>query len=138
MSFGIRGLNSSSVLSVRINLVSVIDPNTHADLLKRLLSKPNVRARRVDTTKFEDVEKKIAADRDGEEVVIGITEDLGETIAIANSFVTLMGKIVLGDYFLARSVEITRAEIGMSFSFLVPFFLYYLNNYFVYTQVEIS
>ncbi|MFX1282443.1 MAG: helix-turn-helix domain-containing protein [Promethearchaeota archaeon] len=100
----------------RINLVSVIDPNTHTDLLKRLFSKPNVRVRSVDTTKFEDVGKYIAADRDGEEVIIGITEDQGETVAIASyadSFVTLMGKIVLGDYFLARSIEITRSEVGM-------------------------
>ncbi|MFX0015734.1 MAG: helix-turn-helix domain-containing protein [Promethearchaeota archaeon] len=100
----------------RINLVSVIDPNTHTDLLKKLFSKPNVRIRKVDIAKFEDVEKYIAADRDGEEVLIGITEDQGETVAIASfsdSFVTLMGKIVLGDYFLARSIEINRAEVGM-------------------------
>ncbi len=102
----------------RINLVSVLDPAKDKDtnLLKKLLSKPNVRVRRVDTTKFTDVEKYIAADRDGEEVIIGITEDMGETVAIASyadSFVTLMGKIVLGDYFLARSIEITRSEVGM-------------------------
>ena len=100
----------------RINLVSVIDPAKHVDQVKRLLSKPNVRVRRVDTTKFVGVENYIAADRDGEEVLIGITEDQGETVAIASysdAFVTLMGKIVLGDYFLARSIEISRAEVGM-------------------------
>ncbi|MFX1504742.1 MAG: helix-turn-helix domain-containing protein [Promethearchaeota archaeon] len=100
----------------RINLVSVLDPVKHTDLLKKLFSKPNVRVRRVDITKFEGVDKYVAADRDGEEVIIGITEDQGETVAIASysdAFVTLMGKIVLGDYFLARSVEITRTEVGM-------------------------
>ena len=100
----------------RINLVSVLDPAKHTDLLKKLFSKPNVRVRRVDVTKFEGVDKYVAADRDGEEVIIGITEDQGETVAIASysdAFVTLMGKIVLGDYFLARSIEITRAEVGM-------------------------
>ncbi|MFX1515577.1 MAG: helix-turn-helix domain-containing protein [Promethearchaeota archaeon] len=100
----------------RINLVSDLEPAKHTDLLKKLFSKPNVRVRRVDVTKFEGVEKYIAADRDGEEVIIGITEDQGETVAIASysdAFVTLMGKIVLGDYFLARSIEITRAEVGM-------------------------
>ncbi|MFW9904280.1 MAG: helix-turn-helix domain-containing protein [Candidatus Thorarchaeota archaeon] len=100
----------------RINLVSVLDPAKHTDLLKKLFSKPNVRVRRVDVTKFEGVDKYVAADRDGEEVIIGITEDQGETVAIASysdAFVTLMGKIVLGDYFLARSIEITRTEVGM-------------------------
>jgi sugar-specific transcriptional regulator TrmB len=100
----------------RINLVSILDPAKHTDLLKKLFSKPNVRVRRVDVTKFEGVDKYLAADRDGEEVIIGITEDQGETVAIASysdAFVTLMGKIVLGDYFLARSIEITRAEVGM-------------------------
>ena len=100
----------------RINLVSVLEPAKHTDKLKKLFSKPNVRVRRVDVTKFEGVEKYIAADRDGEEVIIGITEDQGETVAIASysdAFVTLMGKIVLGDYFLARSIEITRTEVGM-------------------------
>jgi hypothetical protein len=100
----------------RINLVSVLDPAKHTDLLKKLFSKPNVRVRRVDVTKFEGVDKYVAADRDGEEVIIGITEDQGQTVAIASysdAFVTLMGKIVLGDYFLARSIEITRTEVGM-------------------------
>lgn len=100
----------------RINIVSVIDPSKDVDLLKKLFSKPNVRVRNVDIARFEDVDKYIAADRDGEEVIIGVTEDQGETVAIASysdSFVTLMGKIVLGDYFLARSQEITRAEVGM-------------------------
>ncbi|MHA2246459.1 MAG: helix-turn-helix domain-containing protein [Candidatus Hodarchaeales archaeon] len=99
-----------------INLVSVIDPTTHSDKLKRLFSKPNVKVKRVDTTKFEGVERYIAADRDGEEVIIGLVEDQGETMAIAShseAFVTLMGKIVLGDYFLARSQEISRTEVGM-------------------------
>ncbi|MFX0124893.1 MAG: helix-turn-helix domain-containing protein [Candidatus Hodarchaeota archaeon] len=100
----------------RINLVSVLDPAKHTDLLKKLFSKPNVRVRRVDVAKFEGVQKYIAADRDGEEVIIGITEDQGGTVGIASysdAFVTLMGKIVLGDYFLARSIEITRTEVGM-------------------------
>jgi len=100
----------------RINLVSVLEPAKHTEILKKLFSKPNVRVRRVDVIKFEGVEKYIAADRDGEEVIIGITEDQGETVAIASysdAFVTLMGKIVLGDYFLARSIEITRTEVGM-------------------------
>ncbi|UCE13215.1 MAG: hypothetical protein JSV04_13635 [Candidatus Heimdallarchaeota archaeon] len=100
----------------RINIVSVIDPSKNIDLLKKLFLKPNVRVRSVDISRFEDVDKYVAADRDGEEVIIGVTEDQGETVAIASfsdSFVTLMGKIVLGDYFLARSQEITRAEVGM-------------------------
>lgn len=100
----------------RINLVSVLDPNTHSDLLKKLFSKPNVKIKKIDVARFEGIENYIAADRDGEEVIIGITEDQGETVAIASysdAFVTLMGKVVLGDYFLARSTEVTRTEVGM-------------------------
>ncbi|MHA1971818.1 MAG: helix-turn-helix domain-containing protein [Candidatus Hodarchaeales archaeon] len=100
----------------RVNLVTVIDPNVHGDMLKKLLQKPNVRVRRVDKSKFVGVEKYIAADRDGEEVLIAVTEDRGEIVAIASqseAFVELMGKIILGDYFLARSQEISRSEIGL-------------------------
>ncbi|MHA2327922.1 MAG: hypothetical protein ACXACR_05325 [Candidatus Hodarchaeales archaeon] len=100
----------------RVELVTNIDPSKNTDLLKKLFSRPNVRVRRVDPTKFVGVEGYIAADRDGEEVLIGITEDQGETVAIASqsdAFVNLMGKIVLGDYFLARSQEINRSEVGM-------------------------
>ncbi|MHA1214164.1 MAG: helix-turn-helix domain-containing protein [Candidatus Hodarchaeales archaeon] len=100
----------------RVNLVTVMDPKVHGDLLKKLLQKPNVRVRRVDQTKFVGVEKYIAADRDGEEVLIAITEDKGGVVAIASqseAFVELMGKIILGDYFLARSQEISRLEIGL-------------------------
>ena len=100
----------------RINLVSVLDPETHKDLLKKLLQKPNVRVRKVDVTKAGSIEGYLAADRDGEEVIIGVREDEGETITIASladSFIVLMGKIVLGDYFLARSQEIPRADVGL-------------------------
>lgn len=100
----------------RINLVTMVDVSTHSDLLKKLLQKPNVRVRKIDSHKFEGVEGYLAADRDAEEVLIGVREDNGETIAIASladSFIVLMGKIVLGDYYLARSQEITRAEVGV-------------------------
>jgi sugar-specific transcriptional regulator TrmB len=100
----------------RISLVTALDPNVHLDLLKRLLQKPNVRVRTIESHKFEGVEGYIAADRDAEEVLIGVKEDQGETIAIASqadSFIVLMGKIVLGDYFLARSQEITRSQVGL-------------------------
>ncbi len=100
----------------RVNLVTMIDKDTHIDLLKKLLQKPNVRVRQIDSHKFEGVEGYLAADRDAEEVLIGVKEDNGDTIGIASqadSFIVLMGKIVLGDYFLARSTEITRAEVGV-------------------------
>ncbi len=100
----------------RVNLVTMIDKEKHLDLLKKLLQKPNVRIRQIDSHKFEGIEGYLAADRDAEEVIIGIKEDTGETIGIASladSFIVLMGKIVLGDYFLARSTEITRAEVGV-------------------------
>ncbi|MHA2175227.1 MAG: hypothetical protein ACXABI_10395 [Candidatus Hodarchaeales archaeon] len=100
----------------RVNLVTMVDPSTHKDLLKKLLQKPNVRVRKIDSHKFEGVEGYLAADRDAEEVLIGVREDNGETIAIASqadSFIVLMGKIVLGDYYLARSQEITRQEVGV-------------------------
>jgi hypothetical protein len=100
----------------RINLVSVLDPEINKDLLKKLLQKPNVRVRKVDIAKAGSIEGYLAADRDGEEVIIGVREDKGETIAIASladSFIVLMGKIVLGDYFLARSQEIPRADVGL-------------------------
>jgi sugar-specific transcriptional regulator TrmB len=100
----------------RINLVSVLDTEKNKDLLKKLLQKPNVRVRKVDLTKAGSIEGYIAADRDGEEVIIGVREDQGETIAIvsqADSFIELMGKIVLGDYFLARSQEIPRIDVGL-------------------------
>ncbi|MHA2389266.1 MAG: hypothetical protein ACXACW_11165, partial [Candidatus Hodarchaeales archaeon] len=100
----------------RVNLVTMIDTDKHGDLLKRLLQKPNVRVRQIDSHKFEGVEGYLAADRDAEEVLIGVREDNGETIGIASqadSFIVLMGKIVLGDYFLARSTEITRAQVGV-------------------------
>jgi len=103
-------------VSQKVNIVSVCSPDTHSELLKKLFSKPNVKVKAVDTTRFEGVDKYIAADRDGEEVLIGIVEDQGETVAIAsetNAFITLMGKIVLGDYFLARSQEIKRSDVGM-------------------------
>ena len=100
----------------RINLVSVLDPEINKDLVKKLLQKPNVRVRKVDIAKAGSIEGYLAADRDGEEVIIGVREDKGETIAIASladSFIVLMGKIVLGDYFLARSQEIPRADVGL-------------------------
>ncbi|WP_455464570.1 helix-turn-helix domain-containing protein [Candidatus Hodarchaeum mangrovi] len=100
----------------RVNLVTIIDPTAHRDLLKKLFQKPNVRVRSVDAAKFVGVENYIAADRDGEEVLVAVKEDQGEVVAIASladAFINLMGKIVLGDYFLARSQEITRAEVGM-------------------------
>ncbi|MFX0085414.1 MAG: hypothetical protein ACFFAU_07045 [Candidatus Hodarchaeota archaeon] len=100
----------------RINIVSIIDPNSQKDFLKKLFQKPNVRVRSVDQTKFEGVEGYLAADRDGEEVLIGVTEDKGGIVAIASesdAFINLMGKIVLGDYFLARSQEINRSDVGM-------------------------
>ncbi len=100
----------------RVSVVSVIDIEKHKDLLKNLFQKPNVRVRSVDQTKFIGVEGYLAADRDGEEVLIGIKEDKGEIVAIASesdAFINLMGKIVLGDYFLARSHEINRTAVGM-------------------------
>jgi hypothetical protein len=100
----------------RVNIVTIIDPEVHIDLLKKLLQKPNVRVRRIESHKVEGIEGYLAADRDAEEVIIGVREDKGETIAIASqadSFIQLMGKIILGDYFLARSQEITRSEVGL-------------------------
>lgn len=100
----------------RIKLVSIIDPDKNKDLLKQLLQKPNVHVRKVDATNLGSVEGYLAASRDGEEVIIGVREDQGETIAIASqadSFIGLMGKVVIGDYFLARSQEITRSEMGL-------------------------
>jgi sugar-specific transcriptional regulator TrmB len=100
----------------RVNLVTMIDKDKHLDLLKKLLQKPNVRVRQIESHKFEGIEGYLAADRDAEEVIIGVKEDNGEMIGIASqadSFIVLMGKIVLGDYFLARSTEITRAEVGV-------------------------
>ncbi|MHA1975663.1 MAG: helix-turn-helix domain-containing protein [Candidatus Hodarchaeales archaeon] len=100
----------------RVNLVTMIDRDKHIDLLKKLLQKPNVRVRQIDPHKFEGIEGYLAADRDAEEVLIGIKEDNGETIGIASqadTFIVLMGKIVLGDYFLARSTEINRTEVGV-------------------------
>jgi hypothetical protein len=100
----------------RIRIVSIIDVEAHKDLLKKLFQKPNVRIRSVDQEKFVGVEGYLAAERDGEEVLIGIKEDKGEVVAIASesdAFINLMGKIVLGDYFLARSQEINRASVGM-------------------------
>lgn len=106
----------ASKIHQRISIVSVIDVEKHKDLLIKLFQKPNVRVRSVDQTKFEGVERYLAADREGEEVLIGITEDKGEVVAIASesdAFINLMGKIVLGDYFLARSKEIKRIDVGM-------------------------
>ncbi|MFW9852448.1 MAG: hypothetical protein ACFFDS_05875, partial [Candidatus Thorarchaeota archaeon] len=100
----------------RINIVSIINLNSHKDFLKKIFHKPNVRVRGVDQAKFIGVEGYLAADRDGEEVLIGVTEDQGGIVAIASesdAFINLMGKIVLGDYFLARSQEINRSDVGM-------------------------
>ncbi|MHA1236135.1 MAG: hypothetical protein ACTSQ9_00565, partial [Candidatus Hodarchaeales archaeon] len=100
----------------RIKLVSVIDPEKNKELLKQLLQKPNVHVRKVDKPKMESIEGYLAASRDGEEVIIGVREDNGETIAIASqadSFIELMAKVVIGDYFLARSQEITRSQMGL-------------------------
>ena len=100
----------------RIKLVSIVDPELNRDLLKQLLQKPNVHVRKIDAPKLGTIEGYIAASRDGEEVIIGVREDQGETIAIASqadSFIDLMAKIVIGDYFLARSQEITRAQVGI-------------------------
>ncbi|MFX0184660.1 MAG: hypothetical protein ACFE95_16380 [Candidatus Hodarchaeota archaeon] len=100
----------------RITVVTLIDPATHTDLLKKLFQKPNVRIRRLDTTRFIGGERYIASDRDGEEVILGIVEDTGQIVAIASqsdAFIGLIGKIVIGGTFLAQSVEITRASVGM-------------------------
>ncbi|MFX0052124.1 MAG: hypothetical protein ACFE8U_12645 [Candidatus Hermodarchaeota archaeon] len=100
----------------RITVVTLIDPTSHVDFLKKLFQKPNVRIRRIDTTRFIGGERYIASDRDGEEVILGIVEDTGQTVAIASqsdAFIGLIGKIVIGGTFLAQSVEITRASVGM-------------------------
>jgi sugar-specific transcriptional regulator TrmB len=100
----------------RISIVTIIDLNSQKDFIKKLFQKPNVRVRSVDQTKFIGVEGYLAADRDGEEVLIGVAEDKGGIVAIASesdAFINLMGKIVLGDYFLARSQEINRIDVGM-------------------------
>jgi sugar-specific transcriptional regulator TrmB len=100
----------------RITIVTLIDPTSHADFLKKLFQKPNVRIRRLDTTRFIGGEQYIASDRDGEEVILGIVEDTGRTVAIASqsdAFIGLIGKIVIGGTFLAQSVEITRASVGV-------------------------
>jgi len=100
----------------RITIVTLIDPETQTDFLKKLFQKPNVRVRRVDTSRFVGAEQYIAADRDGEEVILGIVEDSGQTVAIASqseAFIGLIGKIVIGGTFLAQSQEITRASVGM-------------------------
>lgn len=100
----------------RITIVTLIDPETQADFLKKLFQRPNVRVRRVDTARFVGAERYIAADRDGEEVILGIVEDSGQTVAIASqseAFIGLIGKIVIGGTFLAQSQEITRASVGV-------------------------
>jgi len=106
----------ASKTTQRINIVSIVDINTHKDFLKNVFQKPNVKVKSVDPQKFVGVEGYLAADRDGEEVLIGIKEDQGGIVSIASesdAFISLMGKIVLGDYFLARSREIQRIEVGM-------------------------
>ena len=106
----------ASKTTQRINIVSIVDINTHKDFLKNVFQKPNVKVKSVDPQKFVGVEGYLAADRDGEEVIIGIKEDQGGVVSIASesdAFISLMGKIVLGDYFLARSREIQRIEVGM-------------------------
>ncbi len=106
----------ASKTTQRINIVSIVDINTHKEFLKNVFQKPNVKVKSVDPQKFVGVEGYLAADRDGEEVLIGIKEDQGGIVSIASesdAFISLMGKIVLGDYFLARSREIQRIEVGM-------------------------
>ncbi|MFW9778683.1 MAG: hypothetical protein ACFFE8_07485 [Candidatus Heimdallarchaeota archaeon] len=100
----------------RVQVVSIIDPVTHSDILKKLFQKPNVRVRSVDPSRFPGVDRNVAADRDGEEVIIGVVEDSGETVSVASesrAFIQLMGKIVIGGTFLAQSTEINRAQVGM-------------------------
>lgn len=106
----------ASKTTQKINIVSIVDINTHKDFLKNVFQKPNVKVKSVDPQKFVGVEGYLAADRDGEEVIIGIKEDQGGVVSIASesdAFISLMGKIVLGDYFLARSREIQRIDVGM-------------------------
>ncbi|MFX0090215.1 MAG: hypothetical protein ACFFBD_00525 [Candidatus Hodarchaeota archaeon] len=97
----------------RITIVTRATPETHADLLKRLLVKPNVRVRNL--TISSELTVNIAAEREGEEVLISTTQDADNIgfASMSEGYVQLFGRIVIGNYFLAQSKEIKRVDLGL-------------------------
>ncbi|MFW9992552.1 MAG: helix-turn-helix domain-containing protein [Candidatus Odinarchaeota archaeon] len=83
------------------------------DIIKSFLSKTNIRIRTM-----EGIEMNyLAADRDGEELCLGISgtkpEESVGLATVNEAYITLFGKIVIGDYFLARSKEVQRSAYGL-------------------------
>ena len=104
-----------SKISQRIQIVIPTKETANTDAITTLLKKTNIRIR---TITLEGVEMNyLAADRDGEEFCLGVTGDAKEKVigmsTTNDSYITLFGKIVIGDYFLARSKEVQRADYGL-------------------------
>jgi hypothetical protein len=104
-----------SKMSQRITIVVPVEETKKTDMVKTLLKKNNVRIKSVS---IEGMKMDyLAADRDGEEFCLGVTGGSDEKViglATTNdSYITLFGKIVIGDYFLARSKDLQRADYGL-------------------------
>lgn len=100
----------------RVEIITVVDTSAHGDLIEKLFSKSNVRIRNIDIQRFPESQSYIGADKDGEEVVLGVKEDNGEIVGItsqSDSFVKLIGVTVMGDLSRSRSHELKRADFGL-------------------------
>ncbi|MFX0066170.1 MAG: hypothetical protein ACFFC7_28750, partial [Candidatus Hermodarchaeota archaeon] len=103
----------ASKTTQRVTVVTNATPETHEELLRRLLARPNVRVRNLTASKEMSV--NIAAEREGEEVLIS-TAHGDATIGFASTgedYIKLFGKVVIGDFFLAQSREIKRSDVGL-------------------------
>ncbi|MFX1251154.1 MAG: hypothetical protein ACFFCZ_06070 [Promethearchaeota archaeon] len=103
----------ASKTTQRVTIVTNATPETHEDLIRRLLTRPNVRVRNLTASK--ELSVNIAAEREGEEVLIS-TAHGDATIGFASTgedYIKLFGKVVIGDFFLAQSREIKRSDVGL-------------------------
>lgn len=106
----------ASKISQRITIV--VPPrqvSKNEGLIKELLTKTNIRIKTI--TMEGMVMNYLAADRDGEEYCMGFASEKESEVAglatVNDDYIALFGKIVIGDYFLARSKEVNRADYGL-------------------------
>ncbi|MFQ5979018.1 MAG: helix-turn-helix domain-containing protein [Candidatus Heimdallarchaeota archaeon] len=105
----------------RVVVVSDFDLKKHNHILRRLLARDATRVRNTSFSRVaaagQDLVSYIAAERDNEEICVATVSAEGEIIGLASrspAHISLLGRIVIGDFFLARSREIRKADLYTS------------------------
>ncbi len=102
----------------RVVVVSNFDTKKHHHILQRLLARDATRVRHTSFAQLaaggQDLVAYIAAERDNEEICVATVSADGEITGLASrspAHIAMLGRIVIGDFFLARSSEITRSDL---------------------------